>query len=470
MSRLPPSAAPLSAATTGLPRVSRRRRSALIFVTAAPNSAALSSVTCESSVRSPPAKKVLFPDVTITPAIESFSAYRRSTAAAIDSWYARVIVLARWLGSSRVSVTIPSASWSQRMVFVSVIVSLSDRWGWSDTLDDGGDTHAAADAQGGHAVALVAALEFVDERAENHGAGRAEGMAEGNRSAVDVDLLVRHVEVLHELHHDRGESLVGLEQIDVAGAEPGLGECFHHRRPRTREHDRRFGGDDAGRDEACPRRQAEVGADPLTADQHQGGAVDDAGRVARRVKVVDLLEPVVLLQRDRIEAAHLAECGERGLQCAERLDGRARARELIVVEHDVAVDVDNRDERAAERAVGYRFARAGLRFGREAIEVLTTEALDRADEVGADALRHEARGVGRLRVHGPGAAVGAHRDARHRLHPAGDEQILPARAHLLGGDVHGFEAGRAETVDLEARSGAVSYTHLRAHETDSYLV
>ena len=46
----------------------------------------------------------------------------------------------------------------------------------------------------------------------------------------------------------------------------------------------------------------------------------------------DLRDPVVLLQRHRVAAAHVADRGERRLQAAERLDGRAGADELVVVE------------------------------------------------------------------------------------------------------------------------------------------
>ena len=66
---------------------------------------------------------------------------------------------------------------------------MSCRVGGSDALDDGGDAHAAADAERGQAVALVAALELVDQGAEDHRAGRAERVAHGDRAAVDVDLL-----------------------------------------------------------------------------------------------------------------------------------------------------------------------------------------------------------------------------------------------------------------------------------------
>src|SRR6476659_8917748 len=47
----------------------------------------------------------------------------------------------------------------------------------SDELDDGGDAHAAADAERGEAAAQVTALELVDQGAEDHRAGRPERVA-----------------------------------------------------------------------------------------------------------------------------------------------------------------------------------------------------------------------------------------------------------------------------------------------------
>src|SRR6476661_2343940 len=88
----------------------------------------------------------------------------------------------------------------------------SDR---SDELDDGGDAHAAADAERGEAAALVAALELVDERAEDHRAGGAERVPHRDGAAVDVGDLVADAHVLHEAHRDRGEGLVDLEEVDV---------------------------------------------------------------------------------------------------------------------------------------------------------------------------------------------------------------------------------------------------------------
>jgi predicted RND superfamily exporter protein len=69
----------------------------------------------------------------------------------------------------------------------------------SEPLDDRRDAHAAADAEGHEAGPPVAALELVEEGAEEHRAGRPQGMTEGDGAAVDVDPFGVEIEVPHRL-------------------------------------------------------------------------------------------------------------------------------------------------------------------------------------------------------------------------------------------------------------------------------
>ena len=48
----------------------------------------------------------------------------------------------------------------------------------------------------------------------------------------------------------------------------------------------------------------------LAADQHGGRAIDDAGRIAGVMHVLDRLDLGMRLHRDRVEAAHLAHLHE----------------------------------------------------------------------------------------------------------------------------------------------------------------
>ena len=85
ISRPPPRAVPLSAATTGRPSVSSARSWRFISSIVAKTSAASSGVARVISVRSPPAKNVFLALVTTTPRMPSRSATRRSTARPIEA-------------------------------------------------------------------------------------------------------------------------------------------------------------------------------------------------------------------------------------------------------------------------------------------------------------------------------------------------------------------------------------------------
>src|SRR3954451_1138327 len=141
----------------------------------------------------------------------------------MEAVYASFMVFADWFGSSRVRVTMPSASMSYLTALLSVIWGFLRWLGRSDELDDGGDAHAAADAERGEAAALALALQLVDERAQDDGAGGAQRVAHGDGAAVDVGDVVADPHVLHEAHRDGGEGLVDLPQVDVVSGQAGPG-------------------------------------------------------------------------------------------------------------------------------------------------------------------------------------------------------------------------------------------------------
>ncbi len=171
------------------------------------------------------------------------------------------------------------------------------------------------------------------------------------------------------------------------------------------------------------------------------------------VDVVDLLHPVVLLQRHRVEAAHLADPGEGRLERGEGVGGGAGAHVLVVVEDDEAVAVLDGDDGPREAVVLPRLGGPLLRQGGELVDVAAREAFDGRDQVGADALRREPGLVVRHRVHRPGAAVRAHRHAGHRLDTARQDEVLPARTDFGGGQVDGLQARGAEAVLLDTGDG-----------------
>ena len=86
--------------------------------------AASSGRALSRSCRSPPAKKVFFAEVTITPLMESFSASRRSIVARSEVRNTEFMVFTGWVGSSMVRVTIPASSVSQPNMLMSVTIPL----------------------------------------------------------------------------------------------------------------------------------------------------------------------------------------------------------------------------------------------------------------------------------------------------------------------------------------------------------
>ena len=95
-----------------------------------------------------------------------------------------------------------------------------------------------------------------------------------------------------------------------------------------------------------------------------------------------------------------------------------------------------------EVAVGPRLGGAVVGLGGVRVDVVAGPALEGGDQVGADALRHEAGRERGGRVGRPGAAVGAHRHPAHRLDAAGEDQVLEAAADPGRGLVDGLQARR----------------------------
>src|SRR5215470_655668 len=121
-----------------------------------------------------------------------------------------------------------------------------------ESFDDRRDSLPEADAHRLQSVALACPLELVEQRGHQLGARAAEGMAERDRAAVDVDPAhVRVILALPRQYHGR-ERLVDLDQIDLVERHTGLAEHALGRRDRAREHDDRIDAREGGRDDAGP--------------------------------------------------------------------------------------------------------------------------------------------------------------------------------------------------------------------------
>ena len=182
------------------------------------------------------------------------------------------------------------------------------------------------------AVAFSPALQLVQHGAEDHGARGAQRMPHGDGAAVHVDAVVGDVQLLHEAQHDRGKGLVELEEVDVAGLHPAALQRLAGRGPGAGQHDGGLGADGGEADDAGPGPEAQRLAHLPGADEHGGGAIDDPGRIAAGVHVVDALDFRIALQGHGVEAELLAHGGERGLELGERGGRGVRPHVLVVVQ------------------------------------------------------------------------------------------------------------------------------------------
>ena len=197
-------------------------------------------------------------------------------------------------------------------------------------------------------VARLAALQLVEQRAQDDAAGGAQRVAHRDGAAVDVDAVRVDAQVARRLHRHHGEGLVDLPQVDVRAppCRPWPAPCG---RPASGPVSMMVGSLPIT---AAARMRARGFSPALRAalrraHQHQRRAVDDARRVAGVVHVLDALHGGVLAQRGGVEA-HAAHHREAGLELGHRLE-RWRSARIVSssVQHRQAGDVVHRHDGAA---------------------------------------------------------------------------------------------------------------------------
>src|SRR5213596_2213388 len=125
-------------------------------------------------------------------------------------------------------------------------------------LDDARTAHAAADAHGHEAVALLAAAKLVEDGYGQLRARATERMAERDGAAVDVDPLARQRAFAHDGERLTSEGFVEFDQVEVFELEAGLLEGFRNRGDRADAHDPRWHAAHRVSDEAGERLQSEL--------------------------------------------------------------------------------------------------------------------------------------------------------------------------------------------------------------------
>ena len=142
-------------------------------------------------------------------------------------------------------------------------------------------------------------------------------------------------------------------------------------------------------------------------------------------------------------------------------EGRAQAGELLQggLAADALVDrhIADRHDLVGEAALVSGGSRSLVRGERDLVELLARELPAIGDHLRGQALGDEPAVVAleHLRREGTVAPdhVGEHRHPRHRLDPAGDDEVVVAGDEPGGGEVHGLLARAALPVDRGARDG-----------------
>src|SRR5690606_29738280 len=97
-------------------------------------------------------------------------------------------------------------------------------------FNDHGHTLPTGRAHGLQADLLVPPLQTMQERGRDSGTSHPEGVAERDRSAVDVDTLKIEAEVVDTGKHLRGKRLVDFHEVDIPNGHIRVGEGSAHGR------------------------------------------------------------------------------------------------------------------------------------------------------------------------------------------------------------------------------------------------
>ena len=142
-----------------------------------------------------------------------------------------------------------------------------------------------------------------------------------------------------------------------------------------------------------------------------------------------------------------------------------------MVENGQTELVLDRHDGLLETALFPGLSRAALAFHRIGVDIIAAEAVLGGDQIGGNALGHDIMIEADLRIDAHGTAIGTHRHATHRFNTGTDREIGFAAHHLGGGEIDRFQAGSAETIDLET-GGAFSIAgidHGRARNVRALL-
>jgi hypothetical protein len=100
-----------------------------------------------------------------------------------------------------------------------------------DQLKRHGCRFAAADAERGNPFLAATLFKGVNQRQDDAGACRSNGVAKGAGPTIHINLVVRDAVLLHGSHSDHGKGFIDLVEVHISSRPTGLGEqrgqCAH---------------------------------------------------------------------------------------------------------------------------------------------------------------------------------------------------------------------------------------------------
>src|SRR5213595_2342996 len=309
-------------------------------------------------------------------------------------------------------------------------------------LEQPGRAHAAADAHGDDAPALLPPAQLVEQRPGHARAGHAVGVADRDRAPVRVELLGVDAEAVAAVDDLRGEGLVQLDDVDVLELEPRMLEQLRHREDRPDPHLVGL----AGREHAAAEEDERPHAERLRTlgrhDERRRGAVRELGGVAGRHRTA-LLEG----------GGQLGEALERGVGAValvavdDHLLARLLARRLVGHLHG---GLHGRDL-VLELALPLRGGGALLGEERVAVLRLAAHLVALGHDLGGLSHGHVDRAVVVLEVRVEEVrlveVVLQHGD---RLEAAADDDVVALELHHVRRDHDGIESRGAEAAHRDS--------------------
>src|SRR5579871_5307590 len=150
----------------------------------------------------------------------------------------------------------------------------------SGDLEEAGRSLAAADTHGDDHMLRLAAAPFDQGVAGEPRARHSVRMADGDRAAIDIELLGIDPELVAAIDHLHRKGLVQLPQIDVTDIESVAFEQARHREDRADAHLVRLAAGAHETLEDAERLEAALLGEPLVHEDRDRGAVRELARIA----------------------------------------------------------------------------------------------------------------------------------------------------------------------------------------------